>query len=81
MTGKIPEENGDFENTSITLTAALDMGAVWDNGEIVASLSEPYLPIGGRYHYEGNNDAVIFDGTFDGNGHKIYNIQFYGYGR
>ncbi|MCD7947239.1 MAG: hypothetical protein LUG13_02920 [Oscillospiraceae bacterium] len=81
VTGEIPEENDNFENATIALTADLDMGAVWTNGVMVASQSAPYLPIGGRYHYEGNNDAVIFDGTFDGSfdgrGHTVYNIYAY----
>lgn len=58
-------DNGEsFEGKTITLDADLDLGVKDENGEYVC-----FEPIGSYRH------NTPFKGTFDGNGHTIYNLK------
>ncbi|MCD7947517.1 MAG: S-layer homology domain-containing protein [Oscillospiraceae bacterium] len=66
----------DFNGKTVLLTAELDMGGVC--GDYNTWSGPNFMPIGGQYLMEDENTATkigaSFNGTFDGNGHTIYNI-------
>lgn len=66
-----------FKGKTIRLTADLDMGGKYD--AVTATWSGPnYMPIGGQYLMTPNDSTTkissSFCGTFDGQGHTVYNI-------
>ena len=54
--------SSEFANKTFTLNADIDLGMFDENNEPIS-----FEPIGG-------NDYPAFSGTFDGNGHTIYNM-------
>jgi hypothetical protein len=67
----------DFNGKTITLTANIDMGGVYDFESDTWS-GPNYMPIGGQYLMTKNDSSTkigsSFCGTLDGGGHYVYNI-------
>jgi hypothetical protein len=78
-TGEIPSASDTFAGKTILLGADLNMGGVQSGDTWSGPMT---MPIGGNYYY---NDVIAngkvnsinrsyFSGSFDGQGHKIYNV-------
>ena len=67
----------DFSDKTVYLTVDLDMGGVYDPETDVWS-GPNWTPIGGKYPLDrANSDRVLeafFNGTLDGQGHRIQNL-------
>lgn len=66
-----------FKGKTVRLTADLDMGGKYDPSTGLWS-GPDYMPVGGQYLMTQNDPATklssSFCGTFDGQGHTVYNI-------
>ncbi len=67
----------DFNGKTIKLTSNLDMGGIYDESSDTWS-GPNFMPIGGQYLMKDEESSTklssSFCGTFDGDGHYVYNI-------
>lgn len=73
----------DFKGKTVCLTADLDMGGSYtgDRTDSANWTGPNYMPIGGAYSMTPGNGytkiSASFNGTFDGQGHMVYNLYCY----
>ena|GEM_PF-3184677 len=83
LIGEVPSATDTFDGKTVLLGADLNMGGIYDAQSDTWS-GRLFMSVGGRYYYDDNKSNVrfgltagsqTFNGSFNGQGHKIYNIN------